>query len=786
MSLVSNPIDALFNGVSQQPASMRLPSQCEEQINCYASVADGLTKRPPTEHLATLTASQWGDAFVHIINRDISERYAVVITDEVLKVYDLADGVEQTVIHEHSSSWAATTAYVRNQLVRPSAANGLVFRCTTAGTSDATEPTWDTTIGNTTADATVVWETIDNYFSLPVGADARETFEVVTVADYSFIVNKTKTVLSREMETATHSGYAEWFFPDNWQRSGEDSRYYYPTIGADKGKVQTMSELPLLTDTVPPVNADFYEIAGGNDGDFSKFYVIFQSGVWNETHANNDSIAIDEASMPHALVRESDGDFHVREFAWIPRLFGDSVSNPVPSFINKKITDIGFHKNRLVISAGENVVFSGAGDYGNFFRNTVTQLLDSDVVDVAVSTQEVATVNYLLPAENGMMFFSDQHQFLLNVDQLLTPSTVSVDIATSYEMNPNVKPISVGQDVYFVTETGDFSRVREYTLTGGNTVETDADDITAHVPRYIPKNVHRLAGNSNEDLMLALTSDNTNRVYPYKFFYSGGDKVQSSWSYWQFATDDVILDINILNNTVFMVVERADGVFLETMNVQSTDFPLALTFDILLDRRYQFAGVDKAWNGTETAFELPYTLTAAEQADFRLVTGDGATPGRLLDPDNYTWIDSSHVKFIGDWTGVEMFGGLVYTSTYTLSEQFHKGRDGSAVTTGRYQLRTITVVFEDMAFFKTTVDPYGTGSQSVTEEIVTAGLIDFTGKTLGTTSLTLGSPTFEDGTYDFQIYGNSKVAEISFTNDVPFGGKMVSATVEGFYTRRGR
>ncbi|KKK51962.1 hypothetical protein LCGC14_3109720, partial [marine sediment metagenome] len=74
----------------------------------------------------------------------------------------------------------------------------------------------------------------------------------------------------------------------------------------------------------------------------------------------------------------------------------------------------------------------------------------------------------------------------------------------------------------------------------------------------------------------------------------------------------------------------------------------------------------------------------------------------------------------------------------------------------------------------------------LTEDIVTKGLVAFTGKTLGAGSLLLDSPTFEDGTYDFQIYGNSKVAIVKLTNDQPFGGTFVSATVDGFYTSKGR
>jgi len=56
------------------------------------------------------------------------------------------------------ADWEANTAYVALDFVVPTAAHTVCFECTTAGTSHATtEPTWDTTVGNTTNDGTVVW-----------------------------------------------------------------------------------------------------------------------------------------------------------------------------------------------------------------------------------------------------------------------------------------------------------------------------------------------------------------------------------------------------------------------------------------------------------------------------------------------------------------------------------------------------------------------------------------------------------------------------------------------------
>ena len=64
--------------------------------------------------------------------------------------------------------WAATTAYtVRpaqdaglGSVVKPTVFNDRHYKCVTAGTSGGTEPSWNTTLGATTADGTVVWEAI--------------------------------------------------------------------------------------------------------------------------------------------------------------------------------------------------------------------------------------------------------------------------------------------------------------------------------------------------------------------------------------------------------------------------------------------------------------------------------------------------------------------------------------------------------------------------------------------------------------------------------------------------
>ena len=81
MPYVKNAVSSLAQGVSQQAESQRHPSQAAEQINAYSSHVKGLVKRPPTKRISSVDvhAGTGGQSFVHLINRDADERYAIVI-----------------------------------------------------------------------------------------------------------------------------------------------------------------------------------------------------------------------------------------------------------------------------------------------------------------------------------------------------------------------------------------------------------------------------------------------------------------------------------------------------------------------------------------------------------------------------------------------------------------------------------------------------------------------------------------------------------------------------------
>jgi hypothetical protein len=730
MSLITQSLPALYNGVSQQPATLRLPSQCEEQINALSTVADGVRKRPPFEHVARVTTSDISSAFIHEINRDTTERYQVVITDGDLKVYDMADGTEETVNFP----------------------NGKVYLAV---------------VGSGTAD---------------------QSFACVSVADYTFIVNKTVAV---ELEPAGDeatlpTGWADFAVPSGWASTPGALPDFLFTVPArtNRGTVQTFADLP--NDDDNPLEGDVYKVAGADVDGFGAYWVRRTGGVWEETTEPGIQNRLDANSMPWALVREADGEFYFRQFKWQPRQVGDEVSNPPPTFVGRTFNDVFFYKNRLGLVSDENVVFSAAGDFGRFFRGTVTALLDADPVDVAISATNVAKIQFAVPFNGSLMLFADQTQFALNIDRLLTPSSVSIDAVTNYEMNTRARPVGLGNDVYFATEAGNYSRMREYFVQEGDAQSTDAADITAHVTRYLPSGIFKMAGSSNEDVLFAISdkAGERNRVYIYKYHWSGEQKVQSSWSYWEHGTPDTeILSISVLDNELFILAKHDDGTYLEKCNVEAGAVSGALDVAVLLD---QLCSVTGTYDGANewTEFTLPIEVASADRSLVQFVYGPDFTGniGARFGVTGTTWVDANTVRISGDHTDGEVFIGLPYNYRYQFSEQFVMKQNDVAVTTGKLQIRNFTIYYTNTAFFKTEVAPYGINPN--VEEIIPGGFTDFTAKTLGEASLRVGEAVYDTGQYRFSVFGNSQRCTVAITNDTHVQCEIQGAEWEALYYNR--
>ncbi|MFR5645470.1 MAG: hypothetical protein ACLUDQ_02965 [Bilophila wadsworthia] len=481
------------------------------------------------------------------------------------------------------------------------------------------------------------------------------------------------------------------------------------------------------------------------------------------------------ATLPHALIRQADGTFTFGPLEWGERICGDEDSAPFPSFVGRTLNGLFFYRNRLSFISGENVVMSEVGEFFNFFLTTVTTLVDSDVVDVAASHTKSSILHHAVTFGRALLF-SDQSQFVLEHDTVLSNATVSIKPVTEFEASMKAAPVSSGKTVFFATDKGEWGGVREYITLPDNSDQNDASDITAHVPRYVRGNVSRLECSTNEDMLLVLSEEMRTSLWLYKYFWNGSEKIQSAWSRWDMCGE--VLSAAILNTGVYLIMQYGDGVYLEKMDITPGYKDEGETFEYCLDRKITerdvTLGAYDAINKT-TAITLPYNIPAGYTPVVVTRTGGSDAPGNLLRRVDVTGPRTITVEG-PDAHGRKLFIGIPYESSYTFSTFAIREGDskGNAVTTGRLQLRRLTLNCSNTGFLHMHVTPKFRPTSTYT----------FTGRELGHGTNIIGAIPLYTGTINFPILSLNTQVEVKVGSDsfLPFA--LVNASWEGFYNTR--
>ena len=784
MPLITRSIPNLIGGVSQQPEILRLENQATTQENGFSGVVEGLKKRPPTNHIAKISSSAFSNAFIHTINRDINERYIVVITNGNIAVHTVG-GVAKTVVNQTNA-----TNYLQSSNPRED------FKCLTvndftfvlnknkavAMDSSSTSPAkveqavytvvqginntpYSITVdGNTTSFTSSNSNTKDIRDGVKNSIGSPANITLTNLGDSSFSIVKSTGTLS----VSASDGYGN------------------QASQVIKDEVQNFSDLP-----AEAPNNMVVEVKGDASNTFDNYYVKFSSStkVWEETLEPGIANKLDANTMPHVLIRTADGNFRFTQVdgssytisstsfdvpAFGNRTVGDLDSSPTPSFVGTKMKDIFFHRNRLGFLADENVIMSRSGEQFEFFNETVTDVLDTEVIDVNVAHTKVSILKHAVAFDEKLLLFSDQTQFILVGGASLTPGNVSVNVTTEYESLDSVSPVGSGNNVFFGFNKGQFTGVREmYVESDGET--NQGEDITANIPKYIPSEVFKFANASNENILVLLSNKTgeKNNLYIYQWFFSQGRRLQSAWHKWTIgaSANTEILNVDFIGTTLFLVVQRSDGVYIETIDCSPAVVDTGSTYLTHLDRKLDNTQVTESYSsGTNlTTITLPYAIDST----MKLVGKSGATnkAGRDITIASQS---GSTITVTGDITAFNYFIGEQYEFLYTFSQQYlalGQSQAGSRtrIREGRLQIRNWTVSFNDTGFFQSAVTPVGRSTSEAT----------FNGTIVGT-GLT-GTVNLEDGDFTFSVQSRNDNLTISLKNNSHLPSNFVNAEWEGYY-----
>ncbi|WP_337576148.1 hypothetical protein [Phascolarctobacterium succinatutens] len=527
-----------------------------------------------------------------------------------------------------------------------------------------------------------------------------------------------------------------------------------------------------------PVNAPdgfTVKITGEEGSSTDDYYVSYvaEDQVWRECARPSMKNHIDNTTMPHVLVREADGTFTFKCADWAVRDVGDEDSNPEPSFIGGTINDVFYHRNRLGFLSGENIILTRSADFFNFWMTSATKVQDTDPIDLAVSDNTISTLYNAVTFDTDLILFSQEAQFMLSADGVLTPTSANLSPAvTHYEASLKAKPVNAGRNVYFVAERAKYTTVREFFTAADNTDAKDVQDITSHVPNYIPNGVYKIIPSTVENVMLYLTEGDETSIYVYKYLFIDSQRVQAAWSKWDMQ--GVVYGGQFIDNYLYLIVERNGYYCLEKISftINTTDFD-SEAYRILLDCKHSYQIPADCYDSLndETTVSVSDIFGDIYEQDrqYSAVAPDGT----------YTKAKEGKLVFIGDYSNQVLTVGINYNFKIVMSTIMVKQSDNGstqALIEGRLQLRQMWFNYADSGYFKVTVD--------IKDK--QAYIYEYTSRLLGTRFNILGAMPFTTGSFKFPIQAKNENVNICLETDTPLPVSLVGAGWIGNYQRRTR
>ena len=879
MPLISSSIPNLINGVSQQPAALRLASQCEQMVNCLPSPVEGLKKRPPAQHLAKLFSGSAGSSrpFTTIVDRDGVIRHLVLILDNDIKVFGL-DGSVKTVSKPDGTSYLDITGEPSSTFRVASVADYMfiVNREKTVAMSGTLSPDWGTKSMvfirsaeyGTTYSITVNSTTV-SYTTLPAGgrriassySRSGSTVTVTatahglvtgnqvdvtvitgngTTGTFTVTVVDANTFTYTDTSSGTTSGTCTMVYQPNytpstvevaaalkaslatalgasWTITNGSGEYIvritkndggaYTLSSTDtktglasvaiKGTIDAISDLPTTAEhgfTVKVIGA----ASTGADDYYVKFVANagsgFGHGVWQETVAPGSVYAFDNTTMPHVLIRNGDGTFTFQKFDWSPRIAGNSISAPEPSFVGSKIQNVNLFRNRLVLLADENVITSAADAYDRFWPESVQTVVDSDPIDLSAGSRKINFLMSSLAFADVLLVFSRHGQFRLSggnaIAASLTPKTATITQITAFEMGDVVDPVIVGRTMYFAVPKGEYSGLREFFLPDASGPVPTSEEVTSSVPRFLPANLCTLTATAAEEAVYAVSKDQPRRIYVYKFLFQGDSKLQSAWSYWETNDGKSIIGADLVDSDLYAVVQYSDGVYLEKVVTHPETVDTGTTVEMLVDRKVTEASCSVAITSpsgldVQSTITLPYPINTSLSTMAvvgRYYTGNTLQHGQLVQIISSTAAGGAGgngtLTVRGNLTGAKFYVGELYDMLYEFSTQYLKEQPpggGMAVIAGpKLQLRTWTMLFDKTSSFNLKITPRGRDTMTY----------PYTGFEIGDQEVALGELALRTSKFRVPVMAQNIETKVEVVSSSPLPCRLQSAEWEGWYHTR--
>jgi len=603
MPAVTQTIPNFLGGVSRQTDDKKLINQVTDCINGYPDPTFGLLKRPGLRHTNILkkangtafTKTELAGASWFYIDRSTAGSYVGCIKGADMFIWTAAEGTFCTVTNNGASYLTGTnvddyhfrsiqdTTIITNKTVTVTKQNDGTFIAKSQGTvklrtsdeGDSFTVTLRGQAGGTAHNANA---------SSPAGS-AKTFTTLLTGTAADDILGSVKNLIQARHSAGDAQFSGKWYlngYADSLvirrtteanavvvgAQPGAGVTYKYFEISGKGGLVNTALETfqDEVTDisqvTLESFHGDTIKILNSDNAE-DDYYVEFVaadgvegSGYWKETRARNTSPGLTNATMPHQLSNTGPTTFTFGSIDYAERVVGDTTTNPDPSFVGKKITCTFFYSNRFGVLAEDNVTFGVANEKKNFFAKSALTQVDSDPIDLSVSSVRPVQLSEVLPSPQGLMLFSERQQFQVYATDasILKPSSAVIRTLSNYEMATNVPPVDVGTTTAFVSRVPGYSKL--FTMSLRDVEQTPiVVDISKAVLEWIPDTVDDLTVSPPNSVVMLVDRDTPN-LYLYRYYNNGKEDLFQAWTRWKLPSD--IQAARILDDAVIVIGQHGD------------------------------------------------------------------------------------------------------------------------------------------------------------------------------------------------------------------------------------
>lgn len=292
----------------------------------------------------------------------------------------------------------------------------------------------------------------------------------------------------------------------------------------------------------------------------------------------------DPATMPMLLKRlpTDPVTFEMDVAPWKVRASGDAVTNPMPTFASegRKISDIASFQGRLVVSSGESLWSTQAGDLFNFFIEDVLNVKESDPVKYSIGQDQISIITHLIPVGRTLLVMTAANgQFEFGDGEALKPSDIPFKTTTRHRTLPT-RPCTMGPSVFFVANRSGSMQMLRYDY-DEIAKPSSALDVTAHIEKLVPLRstdtdiepltIRTIDASEELGMVFALPRIKlvegptiTRQIFVYREYYDqAGRPAQQAWTRLEFGGISGIHDFAVVGSSLFLLVWSGSGVNLD-------------------------------------------------------------------------------------------------------------------------------------------------------------------------------------------------------------------------------